>query len=90
MLTPDSKHWVFGDAFGITRLSFGKTTRGKTTIKATAPTGALAVSADSKRLLVSGRVQTGVYGSDQLVMLSLPGLGLRLKKLRAGRRHLWS
>jgi hypothetical protein len=71
---------VFGDVFGIVRVSLGKKLALKNTSKATAPRGGVSVDGSGKLVLGNGRVQTGVNGHNEVFLLNLPGLGLRLKR----------
>lgn len=79
VLSADGKRWLYGDAFGVTRLNVGKSLKLKHTIKVTTPRGGLSIGDAGKLALAPGRVQTGVYGDDGVALLNLPGLGVRGK-----------
>ena len=71
---------VFGDVFGVVRVTLGKKLALKSMQKATVPEGAVSVDASGKIALGNGRFQSGVYGQPHAFLLNLPGLGLRLKR----------
>ncbi|MFT4974192.1 MAG: hypothetical protein ACI8S6_000074 [Myxococcota bacterium] len=76
MLTSDKKKWLYGDESGLMRVTITpKKLTLKNSIKSTAQNDQ--ISASGKFLLANGRLQKGVYGNDQLMLLSLPGLGLK-------------
>jgi hypothetical protein len=80
MFSMDGKQWVYGDAFGVTRVDLGKQLKvSKHTIKLSCPIGALSMTLDGKLgMSAPGRYQTGAYGHDGSVTFGLPALGPKL------------
>ena len=78
-LAPDGASLLVADAFGVTRVAFGKAVKVKHTPKVGAPTGDLSVNAAGSLCLVDGRVHTGAYGHRAVAVLGLPALAIKHK-----------
>ena len=84
MFSADGKQWIFGDAFGLTRLDLTKAPKvSKHSTKVFNPHGVMSVTNDGKLALMDGRTQTGAYGNDRVVCVGLPGLGIKAEDDKA-------
>ena len=84
MFSADGKQWIFGDAFGLTRLDLTKAPKlSKHSTKVFNPNGVMSLTSDGKLAMMNGRVQTGAYGSPKAVCVGLPGLGIKAEDTRS-------
>lgn len=80
MFSADGKQWIYGDAFGLTRVDLGKALKvSKHTIKMANPIGTISMTLDGKQGMCDGHEQGGAYGNSMLLGFGLPGLGLKHK-----------
>lgn len=79
LLAPDGASLLLADAFGVTRVAFGKAVKVKHTPKVASAAGDLSVNAAGTLCLVDGRVHTGAYGHRAVAVLGLPALAIKHK-----------